>query len=205
MATRVIALDVDMSELRGTIAHLRAHTSDKLFARAMYRTFKETGRHVGAILKQDLPNQYYVKAAEIGQVVQKPIVNMAGMNVACRIPLKGARKSIGGSFSASGSAHGWQSVHKKYRVTARIVKGAASKLPAKMDSYGGMPPFRNIPSNLGKATFTRTGKGRFPIKSVVGIAIPQMPMNRSAEEVEKDILDFTERRLMHYIEQIMSR
>ena len=39
---------------------------------------------------------------------------------------------------------------------------------------------------------------------VVGIAIPQMPMNRSQEEVQQDILDYMKERMEHEIQRLMA-
>ena len=115
--------------------------------------------------------------------------------VGCIIPIVDTRGTIGGRFGASGGAHGWNSLRRKYRVKGRVVKAGTSTLPAQMSSYGGQPPFRNLGSRLGGLTFTRAGKNRFPIQKVVGIAIPQMPMNRSQDEVQKDILEHMKERI----------
>lgn len=191
----IVNINIDDAEVRREIEFLRQRMTTKQFIQAMYGVFRDTGRHIGTILKQDLPPQYYVKAGDITATVKPPKMQMGGNTVGCIIPLRGSRKSIGGYYAASGSASGWQSVHKKYRVTARIVKGGQSKLPGTMDNYGGMPPFRNIPSKLGNVTFTRGGGGRFPIQSVVGIAIPQMPMTRSRPDVERDIDEYLKARI----------
>lgn len=199
-----IQIDVDMSQLENDINYLKTHMTPQRFAAAMYGVFRATGRHAATIMKKDLPHMYHVTASEVGAAVKQPNMNISGTNVSCSIPIRGVRKTIGKGFAASGSARGWQSVRKKYRVTAKIVKGQVSKLPTNMPKYGGMPPFRNIPSKLGIAAFTRGGRNRFPIKAVVGIAVPQMPMNRSADEVENDLLDYAEERLRHRIEALLS-
>lgn len=199
MAGPILSIDIDSSEIQAEIDYLRNVLSAKRFEHAIEYVFRQTSRHVKTIIKKDVPMKYHVRASDFTNLVKTPVTVMEGSNVSCVIPLKGKRKSIGGSFTASGSARGWESLHKKYRVTAMIVKGASSKLPTNMAKYGGMPPFRNIPSKLGSATFTRTGKGRFPIKAVVGIAVPQMPMTRSRDEVTKDIDEYMINRLEHRI------
>ena len=64
-----------------------------------------------------------------------------------------------------------------------------------MHGYGGQPPFRNIGSSLGGLTFTREGQSRLPIRPVMGIGIPDMPLNRSEPVVQKDIKDYLERQI----------
>ena len=185
-----VYLEIDASELNEEIERLRGVMKPEQFNRVMYGIFKRTGGHVRKILKTDLPKEYYAKPGEIGKAVGNPKVTMGGLGVGCTIPIKGARKSIGGGFSASGGAHGWNSLRRKYRVKARIVKDGQSTLPQAMGSYGGQPPFRNLGSKLGGLTFTRAGKGRLPIIKVSGIAIPQMPINRSEDDVQSDSLDY---------------
>ena len=61
-----------------------------------------------------------------------------------------------------------------------------------MKNQGGQPPFMS-----GGVAFTRKTAARLPIVRVVGLAVPQMPLNRSAEETQDQILDLTARRLEH--------
>lgn len=196
-------LEVDISEFEDLIWYLRSNLTPQRFNQVMYDVFKRTGNRVKTILKQDLPRQYYVKAGDIESAVRKPKMQMGGTGVGCVIPIKGPRGSIGGTFSASGGAHGWRV--RKYRVRARIVKSGQSTLPEKMSHQGGQPPFRNLGSSLGKAAFTRETKNRLPIKRISGIAVPQMPLNRSEDDVAKDILEVIEKRLDHHFDLIFNR
>lgn len=199
-----VYLEIDASELSEEIERLRSVMKPEQFNRSMYGIFKRTGGHVRKILKTDIPKEYHARAGEIGKAVGNPKVTMGGLGVGCTIPIKGARKSIGGGFSASGGAHGWNSLHRKYRVKSRIVKAGQSTLPPSMSSYGGQPPFRNLGSKLGGLTFTRAGKGRLPIIKVSGIAIPQMPVNRSEDDVQRDILNYMEKRIEHEFQRVIA-
>ena len=73
-----------------------------------------------------------------------------------------------------------------------------------MSSYGGMPPFRNVPSSLHGLTFTRSGKPRLPIEAVMGIAIPQMPLNRAEPAVQKDIAQYMEGRVAARLQALIA-
>ena len=67
-----------------------------------------------------------------------------------------------------------------------------------MNNIGGQPPFRNYSApSLNRVAFTREGQRRLPIRSVMGIAIPQMPVNRSEEDVQQDFRLFLEERIEH--------
>ena len=203
-----IRLEIDASELQAPLDRLKGVLTPEEINLLSYRIFRRTGQHVRGILRQDLPRQYEVKAGEVGKAVGNARMTNGGGGgggggAGCIIPVRGARKSIGGSFRASGGAHGWNSVHRKYHVKARIVKAAQSTLPANAPSYGGMPPFRNLGSKLGGVTFTRAGKARLPIMKVSGIAVPQMPMNRSEAEVQADIRDYMMQRYEHELTRLL--
>lgn len=199
-----VTLEIDASELSGEIDRLRSIMKPERFDRVMYGIFSRTGGHVRKILKKDLPPHYYVKAGEIMSAVKSPKLSIGGGGTGCVIPITAPKKSIGGGFSASGGAHGWNSKKRKYKVKARIIKAGQSTLPDIMSTYGGQPPFRNLGSRLGKLTFTRAGASRLPIMKVSGIAVPQMPMNLSKPEVQKDILDYMERRIEHEFQRVIA-
>ena len=203
MAGIPIYLEIDASELTELMERLRRNLTPERFNQVMYGIFNRTGGHVRKILKQDLPVEYHVKPKEVGEAVKGAKIGGAGGGLGCVIPIVGPRKNIGSGFSASGGAHGWNSVRRKYRVRARIVKSNISVLPPVMSSYGGQPPFRNLGSKLGGLTFTRAGKGRLPIMKVSGIAIPQMPANRSEAEVQADIMAYMRERLEHEISRLI--
>ena len=204
MAAPSVYLEIDASELNAEIERLRAVLKPERFNQVMYSIFRRTGNHVKMILRKDLPVDYYVKAGQINSAVKSPQMSSSAGGVGCIIPIVDSRGTIGGRYGASGGAHGWASLHRKYRVKGRVVKAGTSTLPCQMGSYGGMPPFRNLGSSLGGLTFTRAGKARFPIMKVVGIAIPQMPMNRSQDEVQKDILDYMKERMEHEFQRIIA-
>ena len=189
----VITLEVDASDLKGKIDRLQQNMTKAQFERAMFTIFRRTGRHVSAILRKDLPQKYEVKAGDISAAVKNPQLSMGVGGVGCTIPISGVRGKIGSTYKARGQASGWESRRKKYRVKARILKGAISTLPAKWHS--GYPPFRNIPSKLNTIAYARSSKERGPILKLTGIAIPQMPINRSEPDVQRDIKDYLEKEM----------
>lgn len=200
-----VYLEIDASDLTDDLDRLKSVMTQQQFDQAMYRIFQRTGGHVRQVLRKDLPKEYHVRAGEVSSAVHGArVTSGGGLGVGCSIPVIGTRKSIGGSFRASGGAHGWNSLHRKYRVKSRIIKAAQSTLPQNMSSYGGNPPFRNLGSTLGGVTFTRKSKERFPIVRVEGIAIPQMPMNRSEEDVQRDIKNYMEKRMEHEFQRMIA-
>lgn len=204
MANPSIYLEIDASELDAEISRLKAVLKPERFHQVMYGIYQRTGGHVKMILRKDLPQEYHVTAGRINSAVKSAQMTSSAGGIGCSIPIRDTRGSIGGRYSASGGAHGWNSLRRKYRVKARVVKDGTSTLPAQMSSYGGNPPFRNLGSRLGGLTFTRKGKARGPILKVSGIAIPQMPMNRSQGEVQQDILNYMKERIEHEFQRVIS-
>ena len=178
--------------------------SEQRFHSVIASEFRRLRAPVKNILGEDIPQEYEVKAATVRGAVKAARVSV-GSNVSCIIPIMKERGKIGGSgmYGATGGAHGWN-IKGKYQVKAKIVKGGRSILPGGIATMGGMPPFRNYSaSKLRGMTFTRKGKARFPIAPVEGIAIPQMPLNRSKDAIEKDVKELLEKRMEHVLEQVL--
>ena len=206
MANPGVYLDVDISDAMETISALCVVHTQTEFEKLMYRAFSRTGRHVKTILKKDLPKEYNAKASWIGSQVGAPRTELGGVaGVSCSIPIKGTRGTIGGTFNASGGAHGWNAKLRRYKVSAQMVKGQRSTMPSQMSHQGGNPPFRNLGSSLGGLTFTRTTDDRLPIARVAGIGVPQMPLNRSEDDVQTDIMDMLMKRLEHEHERLIAK
>ncbi len=188
-----IDITIDSSDFWDKVNRLKAVMTQEQFERAMYGIFQRTGRHVAGILRKDLPPKYEAKPGEISAAVKSPQLSMGFGGVGCSIPIRAVRGKIGSQYRAAGGAHGWNSMRRKYKVKARIIKGKQSELPAKWHS--GYPPFRNLGSRLNNLTYARSTKARGPIMKITGIAIPQMPMNLARPEVEQDIKDYLEKQM----------
>ncbi len=186
-------ITVDTSDLQHLMNRMKAALTKHQFELLMYRVFKRTGAHVKTIIKREVPKDYEAKPSWIGSSIGAPKMNFggAGGSVGCTIPIDGARGVIGARFPAAGP-RGRRRKSGKYSITARIVKGQSSTLPAQMSHQGGQPPFFN-----GKIVMTRKGKARLPIVRVAGLSVPQMPMNRSKDSVQEDILNTIQARIEH--------
>lgn len=196
-------ITVDSANFRQLMSRLETNMKPEQFERAMYGIFQKTGRHVAAILKKDLPQEYEVRPSDVGAAVKNPTVTMGFGGAGCIIPIVGVRGKIGSQYKAAGGAHGWNNVKygRRYKVKARIIKGAQSTLPPKWHS--GYPPFRNLGSKLGGLTYARSSTARGPILKLTGIAIPQMPLNRSEADVQQDIREFLEKKMAERFNALM--
>lgn len=191
-------ITVDVSDLQRKAALLASFLTEKEGKAMIYAAFKRTGSRTRAIVKKDVPKQYEIGANFAASAVGNARTTQTNMGVECHIPITGKRGSIGGRFKAAYGAHGWESLRRKYRVRARIVKSGRSTLPATMDDMHGKPPFRNLSApSLHGAAFTREGRERLPIHVVVGVAVPQMPLNRSREDVQEDLRTVLNDRIEH--------
>lgn len=199
-------ISVDVSDAVQKMDRLALLLSPDKTHELFRRTLTDAGRRVKHIAKADIPNQYHMPAGKIGAAVGFP--QMQGTDSA-RIPINSVRGTIGSTFAATGGAYKVQgtTVHMKDGTTrqrkshirtraikAKIVKSGVSVLPDRMPSWqGGQPPFM-----MHGIAMTRSGKSRFPIHRVVGLGIPQPPINRSQDEMEKDIQDYMMKRLEHH-------
>lgn len=204
-----VYLQIDASELSSEIRRLQMAMTPQQFNNAMAGIFRRTGSHVKKIMRTDLPTHYNIPAAEVGRAVGGAKMAGGGIGgVGCTIPVRAARRHIGGGgkgFPAKGGRRGWNSLRSgPYKITATIYRGSSSTLPSHMGSYGGQPPFRNLGSSLNGITFTRTGKPRLPIRSVMGIAIPQMPLNKAEPDVQKDIKDYMFKQMEHRLQGLIA-
>lgn len=199
-----IVLEIDAGDFEKKVKPMREAMKPQQFNNAMAGILRETGRHTKQILKKDLPKKYQIKSKDVASAVYAPRIQTDGaLGVGCSIPIRGKRGHIGGTYPAKGGRRGWH-INGKYRITAKIVKGQESVLPMQMSGYGGMPPFRNFSApKLNNVAFTREGKSRLPIRSIEGLAIPQMPLNRSEEDVQKDISEFLEKRMEHRLQALV--
>lgn len=192
-----ISLQIDATEMMHDLDHFRSQMSQDQFERAMASVFRRVPGHVRKILKQDIPMKYLPKKSDIGHAVQGAQISSGfGGNLGCVIPVRGKRLGIGTGFKATGGARGWKI--KKYKIRAKIVTSGVSTLPDHMSSYGGQPPFRNTAAKkagFSKNVWTRAGKSRLPVMRVVGIAVPQMPLNRSKTDVQDDIATYMQARV----------
>ena len=179
-------LNVDMSDVQRTIDLMRGILTREQFERLMYRTFGEAGKKSKTLIAREVVQDYAVTKAWVRSGIGKYELTFGGAYpVTCKIPLSSHKGSIGGRFAATGGRRG-------ARIKAKIVRGGASILPEVMKNQGGNPPF------MGKGiAFTRRTQNRLPIVKVVGLGVPQMPLNRSSDDVQDSLLQFIGNRLEH--------
>jgi len=192
-------LYIDMSDLTETINTMKHAMSTTAFEEMMRRTFNDAGKKVKSIVKKKAQKDYMVKQGWVASNVGWPKQREAG-HIGVVIPIKGARGSIGGTYKLS-NPPGRPSKGKRRKIVAKIVKGQRTTLPDKMDHQGGQPPF--VAHGI---VFTRKYAGKpKPIVHVVGLGVPQMPINRSEEGVQREIMTVIEKRLDHHFKRLFGK
>jgi len=176
---------VDASELQQKIALLRNVLTKDQFEKLIYRTFREVGNKSKTLIADEVILDYDVQKQWVkSQIGRFQLKSGTLGGVSCIIPVSGKKGSIGGRYHADWKRYG--------DLRASISLQGISVLPDKMKRQGGNPPF------MAKGiAFTRRTKKRLPIVSVVGLGVPQMPLNQSKEKVSDQILEYAGNRLEH--------
>jgi hypothetical protein len=203
-----VSLYIDASDLQEKIEICRDALSPKGYERLMNRTFNEVGKKMTTITVEEARKEYDVTKRWIRSQIKRPEITLGAFPVV-KLPLSGHKGSIGAVFKARGRRAGKvRGVSVKGRIVANIVTSGQSVLPQVMRNQGGNPPFvlyvqKGVKGATGKkpkgsskeVVFTRRGPGRLPIVAVKGLAVPQMPLNRSASKTQDAILEYAGKRL----------
>lgn len=178
-------LYIDMSDVGDKLTMMQNALTKQQFERMMLRLFAETARKTKTIIAKDTTVDYAVTQAWVKSKIKPFTLGYGGeFPVTCKIPLSGEKGVIGPRFKLSG---------RKRKISAKIVKSGVSVLPKEMENQGGNPPFI-----YNGVVYTRRTRKRHPIVRVVGLGVPQLPLNRSEDAVRSDILDYIDRRLDHH-------
>ena len=211
-----VFLELDVSDVREKTKALADALSEETFKKVMRRTIYETSSKVKTLTKNRIREQYRVGQSPILQALGKPQITV-GTEVSCLIPVRRTRGTISSGSLSSGSYKAL-----KRGPSAKVLVSSNSILP---HSKGSKRIHFYVPSGkLQGHVFVRhedgkrwTGKRRDKkgevvgkvsrkgsISHGVGIAIPQMPVNRSAKAIQEDAAQYMLDRLEHNINAILS-
>ena len=191
-----VYLNVDTSDAQKRINELRGILTREQFEKLMYRTFREVANRSKTPIARATVRDYAVTQRWVRDHIGRYDLQFGSTYpVTCTIPLSSTKGTIGGRFRL-------RTTQRTGRVYASIVRGHTSRLPRTMKNQGGNAPFIGGGS-LNGVVFTRRTKERFPIVRVVGLGVPQMPLNRSEDKVQNAIRDLLDKRLEHNFEHLM--
>ena len=173
------------------------------------KAIQKTGTQTKRIVKDDVDNFYHGGKSWIGSAVKEPQKGF----MKCVIPVRSTKGVLGQTFAAGGSAYNsgpsgaygfnskkaWGKLRLKKggKITAHIVKSAASTLPDKLPNQGGNPPFMNG----GTVKTRRTYKSK-PLVRVVGLSVPQMVNTRASSAITNDIYDKVDENIMDELNKL---
>lgn len=176
MARIGVDIRIDASQALQKISEAQKMLSPDRCREYMRLTLTDTGRAAKSIVSDTVVEDYVVTKSWAADKVGYPQVS-GGLTVI--VPVRGSRGVIGPTYPIAGASGG----KKKRRIKANIVRSGVSTLPTKMSNQGGNPPF--IAKGM---VYTRRSGKRYPIVRVVGLGVPQMPINRSQAKIEKKLL-----------------
>lgn len=188
-------LELDFSDVYERMIELGKAMSKTQFERLVYRTVRETGKRGGrSIIPKEVTKDYAITQAWAKKQIQSPKIQWGGSEIECRIPMKGHKGTIGGTYRITAA--------RGKRVGAKILKKGNSRLPSVFPNQGGNPGFIGPNGVL----FTRKyAWQRKPIVRVVGMALPQMPLNRSEDKTRDAFLALMSKRLDSNFKDILAR
>lgn len=167
-------LRIDATQALQTLSEAQKLLSPVKSRELLRDTLVDVGRAAKSVVSDSVIEDYVVPKRWAADQVGFPEVS-TGTGLTVVVPVRGSRGCIGPIYpiaNAGGS-------RKKRRIRASIVRSGTTTLPDKMQHQGGNPPF--IARGM---VFTRRTSKRHPIVRVVGLGVPQMPLNRSQEKIE---------------------
>ena len=195
------AIYVDASQLTDKLTRMRDALGEENFRKLMVRTFRRTASKAATIISQDVRKEYPVKDGWVRGAIKTPKVTTGGEYIAgCTIPMSGVKGLEGPNQTFKLDNRG-----RSARLKPILVKkGGRKPLPMRLKNQGNNPPFlANGRHGVGLMVMTRRTKFRHPIVRVGGLSLPQMPMNRSENQISEDLIKFTQARLDHEFDYMM--
>lgn len=208
-------LELDVSDVRAKAQALTNALSHETVMKVMRTTIYETSRQVKTLTKKRIREQYKVGQTPILQSLGQPKISV-GTEVSCLIPVRRARGTISTGGMSSGSY-----LALKRGPSAKILVAGNSRLPRSKGSgrihfyvpSGRLQGHIMVRHEDGKRwKGKRRDKNGHEVGKVsrvgslshgVGIAIPQMPVNRSAKDIQNDAAEFMLKRLEHNIQAVL--
>lgn len=201
------SLYIDVSDLSRKMQQMQSVFDEETFKKILLHTIRDTSRKVKTISKRRIREDYQIGSMRILRSFGSPKIT-TGAEISCLIPIKNVR----GTIASSGGAY----KALKRGPGAKILKAGNSILPHSKSSErihfyipsGRLAGHVFVRHNDGKRWTGKRPNGKWRLRKGsishgVGIGVPQMPMNRSEPEIQRDILEYMGKRLEHYQTQML--
>lgn len=221
-------LELDTSDFEAMLNALAQSVTEEQYRRIITRSMTRAARAVRTAVSREITAQYYIPYSRALAAQSAPQISDANME----IYVHGVRERIGptGPYPAWSQGSHTAQGHKRKRnysrsaiVTMQDVRGVTSTLPAGVGSdarhfmvmsgkYAGRV-FAAIPKSSGGSLFKmhtrgnklyRYARSNEKVRPAVGIAIPQMPLNRSAPGIQMRFEEIFQSRIQHEWENVMN-
>lgn len=191
---------VELGDLRSTILKMRRQLTPEQFNRLMHDTLYDAGRRAKTIVKRAASKDYAVGPNWIGGHIGRPKMSGGGSETTATVPVNGVRGILGPRYKLAGRIRPTKAKGKRYKISARILRGKVSTLPSVLPHQGGNAPFVATGNGGVRMVFTRHDR---KMVRVPGVAVPQMITNQSEDEIQDELLDYIEKRLDHHFERML--
>lgn len=187
MATELV---LDISDLQRKIDELKDNMTVDAFHLLMKRSIVDASKHAKVTVAKEAYKDYAVTQRWIKSNIYSPRIseNFAG-GVQAVIPISGHRGSIGGTFKMGK----WK---RNKQLKAKILRSGMSTLPERFPHQGNNKGFV-----IDGIAYTRSDRNKRV--RVVGVSVPQMPLNKSRQAIEESVLDYMGKRMEHYFMRYM--
>lgn len=227
-----IYIDIDTGRVKAMLDDMKSKLTVEQFDRLMRWSLKDVGDRIKKPVEVASERYYYAPKGFVRNSIKPPKLKGGGGDWQCIVPLEGPKGTIGGTFVAGGGHYGWNPPKYKVtaKIVRGVQSTLPDSMPSyggqppfrnvnadydemkELEREKKKPGKRRKLAKTAKAAkykndvtgiaMTRTGNGRFPIRSIAGLAAPQMPMNRAAPEVERHVLARLEERTTHYFDHL---
>lgn len=226
-----VMLELDASNLQYLVDEVKRNTTEDQFQRIIGRALLRAGKSVRTAIAQEVIREYHVKYSLVLSTMHPAVVSTNPANMTIKV--SGVREKTGKKETYPAWAAGWdhpsgraRSKARRYSrsgvVTMEDVRGVRSTLPSGLGTdarhfmvmrgpYAGKV-FAAIPRVPGASLYIKHIRGKRmcryaraneKIRPAVGIAIPQMPLNRAADAIQLRFEEIFQKRVAHEWENAM--
>ena len=225
-------LQLDMDQFETLLGNMAATLTAKQYRRVMIRALRRSGNAVKTAVAREVYKEYHIPYSSALHSMGSPRITSMTSAPSMNIYVKGKRERIGptGPYPAWSQGANTSSGRKRKRaysrsgnVTMEDVRGVKSTLPAGVGTdarhfmvmsgkYAGRV-FAAIPKTAGGSLFKVHTRGKRicryqrsneTIRPAVGIAIPQMPLNRATPGIQARFVEIFQKRVMHEWQNVMA-
>ena len=189
-----------MTEAYKEIDKVRAFLSPEKLATLERRALNDAAKKVKTIVKKEVSGDYAVPQSWIAEAVMAYTVTGNKTETTVTIPVKNKHAVYGPRLKL------YKKAKKVKRFKGKLLRSTISTLPERFKDQGNRPGFA-INVNGKSLLLTRhpnyNGK-KTSIVRVTGLAAGQMAANKSSQDIERQVVDYTIDRIQHHFNYLFN-